>query len=129
MSTQCCTLTPYQTICLSDTCGDEYWRECESMDICKCARRWRKKLLQKLMVEAMKPGGEIIQLGNMRKARWEYTKALQGLIDWTYLLCRRAAQEAGPMLIHNAPEPCSAEQCAREVNVSECCTRVWNAVN
>lgn len=99
------TLNDFKNQCLVDL-GCYEARHMATMQPCEWARRNRMKLMQALMCEALKPGGEILEIGGITKSRAEYIKALEELVEFTYRICELAAKEQGPFMIHQTAGDC-----------------------
>lgn len=77
-------------------------RHVATMAACEVARRARVQLVERLTCEAMKEGGEIVEIDGLKMARADYIKSLQDLITWTYEICKLAGEELGPAIAHVA---------------------------
>lgn len=76
---------------------------------CDLAKQMRPKIMQQILCEALKPGGEIIKIGGITKSRADYLKALESVLELTYRVCELSAESQGPFAMHCHPTQCGDE--------------------
>lgn len=85
---------------------------CNNGDLtCQLAKQMRPRIMQELLCEALKPGGEILQIGGITKSRAEWIKALESVLEATYWVCDLEAQAQGPYAIHEHSHVCGKDLC------------------
>jgi hypothetical protein len=83
---------------------------CNNGDLtCELAKQMRPKILQHLLCEALKPGGEIIKIGGVTKSRADYLKALESVLEMTYRVCELSAEAQGTFAMHCHPHVCGED--------------------
>jgi hypothetical protein len=95
-------LNPLQLACLTHFgCGHDL--------TCTQAKQLRPKIMQQLLCEVQKPGGEITKIGGITKSRADWIKALESLLEFTYRICELAAESEGPFAMHCHPHVCGED--------------------
>ena len=85
---------------------------CNNGDItCDLAKQMRPKIMQEILCQALKPGGEILKIGGITKSRAEWLKALESVLELTYRVCELAAEAQGPYAIHEHSHVCGQDLC------------------
>jgi hypothetical protein len=76
---------------------------------CELAQQMQPQIMQLILCEITKPGGEITKIGGVTKSRAEWIKALQSVLKMTYEVCETAANSQGPFAMHCHPSQCGDE--------------------